>query len=329
MKSNNQNRWFLMASGTYFGNKRPAIVDYRECGRENDGRGTRESAMNYRRWTTAVEWSLLAVVVAAFALGLLFRDRVAESVPLGHLLTDAVPLVGAMLLTAWLIGGPGWPWLRGGLAGILVLVLAAIAIREPLVLLADPDRLWLVVAVASCVAAIAFRLGGLKLYPLPGGHPEPRPQFSIRTLLLATTAVAVTVGLLELVRPQLLARTEWSEGLSLVISGTGIEWSSDSPWLAFSEWRQLVLGLSLAGVIGGAIFAVVRPGPVWLRLTVLVVVVPTLAVYLTHLIGIQDVDFQQRSIELVAALAACASLAAVAVLPLRLMGFRLLRRIPT
>jgi hypothetical protein len=114
-----------------------------------------------------------------------------------------------------------------------------------------------------------------------------------------------------------------------VISGTSIDLSSDSLWLASDVWRQLILGLALAGVIGGAIFAVFRPGPVWLRLVVLVTVIPTLAVYLTHLIGIGGAEIRQRSIELGVALAACASLAVIAVLPLRLMGFRLLRRIPT
>jgi hypothetical protein len=184
-------------------------VDYRESGRENDGWDAWESAMNYRRWSALLEWSLLAIVVASFALGLLFPDQVAEFVPLGHLLTDAAPLVGAVLLPAWLIGGPGWPWLRGGLAGILVLVILGVADQEPLDLIGDPGQLWLVVAAASCLAAAALWLVGMRLASLADGHSEPRPQFSIRTLLFATTVVAVTVGVLEIVRPR-LAQAEWS-----------------------------------------------------------------------------------------------------------------------
>jgi hypothetical protein len=207
-------------------------------------------------------------------------------------------------------------------------VILGVADQEPLDLIGDPGQLWLVVAATSCLAAAALWLVGMRLTSFPHGQPEPRPQFSIRTLLFATTAVAVMVGVLEVVRPR-LAQAEWSDDLSLVISGTSIDLSSDSLWLASDVWRQLTLGLAIAGVIGGAIFVVFRPGPIWLRLTVLVVAVPMLAVYLTHLIGIRDVEFQNRSIELGVALAACASLAAVAVLPLRLMGFRLLRRVPT
>jgi hypothetical protein len=164
-----------------------------------------------------------------------------------------------------------------------------------------------------------LRLGGLRLRVIAQGQSEPRPQFSIRSLLIVTTLVAAAVGLLEGLRPILSDNTDQLGGMGRFILDTVED------VLRPTTIRTLVVMGSLAGAALEGIWMVLRPGAIWLRLASLVVFVPTAAWYLTHLAGTGNETFASSVLDLAVALAAVTASTATTVLPLRLMGFRLMR----
>lgn len=72
----------------------------------------------YRRLAQAAEWSLLALVVLLHAAGWVWASWLAESGPIGTILADSLPMATLLVLASWCVLGPGWAWIRGGIAAV-------------------------------------------------------------------------------------------------------------------------------------------------------------------------------------------------------------------
>jgi hypothetical protein len=133
------------------------------------------------------------------------------------------------------------------------------------------------------------------------------------------TAIAGVIGALEALRPTLSAPNprQFVDLSNLILfppfSARNAEWI-----------RQIVIVTAtvLAGV--GASLAVIRPGAVWLRLVAVIVLAPVAGVYLTHLAASAEGYLVTTAVSLGGGLAGVAALCGASVVPLRLMGYRLL-----
>ncbi len=293
--------------------------------------------MNLHRLSQAAEWAVLAAVVAMHGAILLVPEPVDALGPIVPVLVDAQPLAAVALFLAWIGLGPGGLVIRTIPVSMIFWFFVAWTLFggwdrryfNP----ADSEIPWPVAAALAATAlVIVIRLCGLRAARLPVGQPEPRAQFSIRSLLVATTLVAAAIGCLELVRPHVIVASgepKYYDDLALFFQQ--VEANATAGRLEFARGlvpgpantRQLILGLAIVGSGLGAVWSVLRPGPVWLRLTILIIALPTTATYLAHLTGAGGESFASTSIDLTVALAAVGGLAAVSVLPLRLMDFRL------
>jgi hypothetical protein len=275
--------------------------------------------MNYGRLTRGAEWAVLAAVLMLHAVILAPFSSQAD-VPWLQIAADAQPLAAVVLVLAWAAFGPSRWWLRAAAAPLMLIGWAAyfsVSVQQYGYLSAGggPVSFPFSVALAAAVLVVAVRLCGLRGLPISMGSPEPRPQFSIRTLLVMTTLVAVAIGCLEMLRPAELATPadmDFDEFAALVLGQSRLQ----------ATIRQYVLAVTVAGCALASLATVLRPGPTVLRLAILGIALPALGFYLTHVAGSSN-EFSQRAIELTAALAAPAALVAISVLPLRLMGYRL------
>jgi hypothetical protein len=279
--------------------------------------------MNYHRLNQGAEWAVLAAVVVLHCL-IVAPARSANDAAWLHIAGETQPVAMLVLLLAWGAFGPG------RLAWRLILVplsLTGLAIYLSSRLgngwngyasgltVGFPYSL----AIAALVMLAGVRILGIRLTSLAAGRSEPRPQFSIRTLLVVTTIVAIAIGCLEMLRPTVLTVSPDSEYADVV---AWLEGQLAITRLA-AHTRQWILSAALAGLAIASVVGVLRPGPVALRLAVLVLAVPAIGVYLTHFSGESANQFLSRAVEMTAALAAPALLVAITVLPLRLMGYRL------
>jgi hypothetical protein len=271
--------------------------------------------MNLARWSRLAEWGVLAAVVLLHVLLMASSSRWLGPPGSPEVLgREALIYCQPALILAWAVCVPGRWWLRLiGAPALLWLGLWWGAV--PHLNLPDYDSVYFApFAAATLALLILIRLGGLRMQTVgANGQLEMPPQFSIRAMIGATTAIAAIIGVLEYLRPKIAANPAGWEALL-----------GEVPWFGPSTIRTLVMCSALALVSVGAIAAVLRPGAVWLRLVILAVAIPSLAGYLTQLAGITS-EVSQRTIELTVAFAALASLTAVSVLPLRLFGYRLLR----
>jgi hypothetical protein len=291
--------------------------------------------MDVRRWSRLTEWAVAAAVVALHLL-ILVQSQLWPDVSWLQTAGDAQPVVAIALLAAWGLMGPGRSWFRW--SAVLLLAFAW------MLAMAGGDRRYFnpanselplpfSIAIAAALVLGAIRLCGLRMTVIEEGSPEPRPQFSIRALMLATLLVAMTLGGLELLRPTIVAAESTNYYSDLAAYFAQLEANATYGRLEITRGlvptaatvRQLVLSLAVAGSAAGGLAVVLRPGAIWLRLAIAGVTLPTLAVYLTHLAGAGDEAFATRATEMAVALASVAVLTGVGVLPLRLMGYRLLR----
>ena len=281
--------------------------------------------MNYRRLSQGAEWGVLVAVLALHAVILAPFSSHAEVAWL-QIAADAQPLAVVVMVLAWGAFGPGRWWLR--LAAVPLMLLGWVAYfslseQRYGYLSAGGGLVSFPVSLALAAAAIVVlvRLGGLRGLAVAPGRPEPRPQFSIRGLLATTTLVAIVIGCLEMLRPAMLvvpAETSYDQMVVWLLENQAADRMQ-------STVRQWVLSIAVAAGAVAALATVLRPGPVFLRLAVLVAAIPALASYLTHIAGTSAEEFSRQAFELTAALAAPAALVAISLLPLRLMGYRLMR----
>jgi hypothetical protein len=279
--------------------------------------------MNLSRWSRIAEWAVLAAVAGLHALLMLLPEPV-DQFPgfLAMAGRQTLALGQPAVLLAWAVLGPGRWWWRWPAAAVSLVGVALWWGELP-----NPSRwengdaLFAAFVIAAFALLCLLRSFGLSVRGTAEQH-EPRAQFSIRTLLIATTLIAGVIGVLEYLRPA-LAETQMQEVLTFGFPGGIISLPNET--FTATALRASVLGAASAALAVGAIFVVLRPGLVWLRAIVLLTALPALAGYLIHLIGVSDSSLSQRIAELTCAFAALAAMTAVTVLPLRLFGYRLSR----
>jgi len=278
-----------------------------------------EQQMDYRRWATCVECLFAAGMIVAHlaAIGL------APGLPqdgLSGMLICAVPYCQLVLLLAWAVLGPGpaiWRiWsapvllVGGSLAWVWMWQERGSGINRmeyPLLVLTG--------IVGVCLLVI-LRLGGLAIRLNPRDD-RSAAQFSIRSLLTLTTLVAVVIAILERLRPMLAAGLNDSQYYTYVILHSDLSPDVTLPQII----RQLVLAISIAGVSWATIWAIMRPGNLWIRLLTTSVVAAALGMYLAHLSSSAAASLFGLANQMVVLMV----LVGGSVAPLRLMQFRLTR----
>jgi hypothetical protein len=278
--------------------------------------------MNLTRWTRRAEVAVTAAVVVLHLVLMVLPERGEFPGLFAVAGRQALALCQPAILLAWAMLGRGRWWWRVPVAGLLFLGVALWWSEFPNPMrLENTDAMFL----AFCVTCIAIfgllRCTGMSLRGLEQ-HCEPRAQFSIRTLLIATTLIAAVIAVLEYLRPA-LAEAELQRVTTFGFPGGVITLPNET--FTATTLRAIVLGVASAAIAGGALLAVLRPGAVWLRAIILAIVLPASAGYLIHLINVSDSSLTQRVAELAWAFASLAAMTAVSVLPLRLLGYRLYR----
>ena len=278
--------------------------------------------MNLTRWTRRAEVAVTAAVVVLHLVLMVLPERGEFPGFFAVAGRQALALCQPAILLVWAMLGPGRWWWRLPAAGLLLLGVTLWwgEIPNP-TRLENTDAMFLAFCSASIAIFGLLRCTGMSLSDLEQ-HREPRAQFSIRTLLIATTLIAAVIAVLEYLRPA-LAEAELQRVTTFGFPGGVITLPNET--FTATTLRAIVLGVASAAIAGGALLAVLRPGAVWLRAIILAIVLPALAGYLIHLINVSDSSLTQRVAELAWAFASLATMTAVSVLPLRLLGYRLYR----
>jgi hypothetical protein len=313
------------------GNERTRSMDYRAAARLPHAKEppadldrpnlepVKDVPMNLARASQIAEWAVVAAVVLLQAAIFLWPEQSGES---GFLLKTAhdAQLFGAIvLILAWSVLGPGWLWVRGGALPLLV---GAWFLPWNTRMIPRDTADWFPIAIAATavVLVIGLRLCGLRVAKSEFTRRGERgAQFSILSLLIATTLIAATVGTLEALRPIL------SNNIDQLSPPARYVFDSVEDVLRSATIRALVAAAVVSCAAIGGIWVVLRPGAIWLRLAALVVSLGVLGVYLPHLSGVGTEEFTTSATNLSLGLAAVATLTGITVLPLRLLDFRLQR----
>jgi hypothetical protein len=309
--------------------------------------------VDQHRLSRRLDWAVGAGVALLHAIGVAtwFRD---SSAWLALALRDSVPIVWLVLIPAWAVLGTSRAWLRWLAAMGLLAVWAVVYSGEffgrdsPFVppifftivfvggeffgrgLPFVPPILFTIVFVVLA-SSLVMRLCGLRLR---GASPDDlllTPQFSIRSILIATALVAVTIAALKWLEPRLAydpLGEQYGSVRDLVIRGENLLTGGTVEVMrgVFPQNnREMFLAVGMASVALGGLWSVLRPGPVWLRLTTLALAIPILAAYMSSAGRTESAERFGQTGELAMALASYAALAAVTALPLRLFDFRLMR----
>src|SRR5262245_36437755 len=247
----------------------------------------------------------VALVLALHLGGMLAPQWLVGVIPLGVDLQALLPPAQLILIIAWAILGPGRLWVRLIVAPTLAVVLAvgwAIGSGGAMEL---PGNWLMPAGVAAAVLAVGLRCCGLRLAAGPPATTEARrhPQFSIRMLIILTTLVAIVLGILESLRPILRSDRDLSTCLeSLLVErvepGVVVVDSSHR------SMRHYVLAAAIAGASLAALWCILRPGAMWLRITVASVCLPLVGIYLGNLSG----DGRDAGINLAIGLTALAAI---------------------
>ena len=238
--------------------------------------------------------------------------------PFAEAVWQLLPAAQIVLLALWLIAGIGPFWLRLASAPALLASWAGVWADS---LSSHTAATWLLLAGAIAAGVmIAARYCGLKLSIQRSASANRHPQFSIGGLILLTTLIGLGLGVLEILRPSLNASRELSAELEQVLLAR-VEASALAEFLASTSLRSAFLAAVLAMVALTAMFCVLRPGPMWLRLLVSAVLVPLLGFYLANLTG----DDLAAGASLAASLSILTTIVGISVWPLRLAGVRLVR----
>jgi hypothetical protein len=278
-----------------------------------------------------LDWAVLAGVASLHAIGVAtwFRD---SSAWLALALRDSVPIVWLVLIPTWAVLGTGRAWQRWPAAIGLLAVWVAVFSGEffgrglPFV----PPILFTIVFLVLA-SSLVMRLCGLRLRGASPDDLSLTPQFSIRSILIATALVAVTIAALKWLEPRLAydpLGEQYASVRDLVIRGENLLTGGTVEVMRGvvpRNNRELFLAVGMASVALGGLWSVLRPGPVWLRLTTLALAIPILAAYMSSAGRTESAERFGQTGELAMALASYAALAAVTALPLRLFDFRLMR----
>jgi hypothetical protein len=313
------------------------IISYKERALDNQRMAM---YVPYRRLAQVAEWLLLALVLVLHAPGWCGSGWLAEQGPASALLADALPLASLLLIGAWCVLGPGYPWARGGIAAVFFLIIAVAVSSKAQYTWTHSDVLLGLAPLVAFGLATLLRLGGLRARSHDVARlPEGGATFTVRGLMAITTLVAIVIGSLEAARPWLRPYSDiyeleldLADGVSPppILEAT-VRAPASAPFrvvqlsiLEAHRLGQFRLALS-AGLFAAAALlayaAMLRPGAVWLRLAGLAALVPAAAWYVCHL---TDTDFES-TITLTLWTATTTALVAGSLVPLRLMGYRFLR----
>jgi hypothetical protein len=279
--------------------------------------------MDYRRWCWWAEWTLVAAVVGLHATIFWWPENPARPNFVVTAAHDAQLLSAIVLIVGWGVLGPGRLRVRLAAAPILVGLWflpwnSAMQPRQA------SDSFVASVFLFSVLLIGGVRVLGARIVKRSAAAgPERGAQFSLLGLLIATTAIAGGIGVLEALRPTLgsLSRDQLVDMSNFALL------TPPSPRVA-QQTRQLVMSASVALAALGGFWAILRPGASWLRLAALVGLILAIGIYLTHLSGAGDAAFAASAGSLACGLAMVAGLSGLSVLPIRLMGFRLQRSTP-
>jgi hypothetical protein len=268
--------------------------------------------MDYRRYSRWAEWGVAAVVAILHLLICLWPGPpTVENVSLFELLKDPQWIAAIPLLLAWALLGPGRPLLRGVAVPILAGLFFWATSQAPA--LGDVGSLFVLTLFGSSLCLLLGLVAlGLRVRNAGENRSRQPAQFSLRGLVLATTAIAAVIGLLEALRPTLNEIIPLDRGAARVAM----------------EVRQLVLGTVVAMVAVGSLWVMLQSGAMWLHALIVAVSVLSASLYLTHLTGGATSDLTASAWRLGMAISAIGLICGVSALPLRLMGYRLQRVVP-
>jgi hypothetical protein len=286
--------------------------------------------MDDRRFGRVAEWGLTAAVIALHAIIFLWPEN--WSRPNFLLITahDAQLLSATVIIIGWVVLGPGRLWVRLAAAPALawlwfLLLNRALDSRE--------ITAAFFAAYVGCVAVLvsAVRALGLQVRRFDGQRGRERgAQFSLSVLIVATTLIALAIGGLEALRPMVSLAGPWEryDMDDLLSFGRSTR--------VGEQVRELMAAgfLSLAALSG--VWTALRPGAPWVRLAANVVLMGAAGLYLAHLSaaaginrGLADATLlMPTAASLAVAFLVTAGMAALWVLPLRFMDYRLLRTAP-
>jgi hypothetical protein len=274
--------------------------------------------MDLARWSRRAEWALAAAVLMMHLAIFLWPERSGQPDLLVSAAHDAQLYSAIVLIAAWAVLGPGWLWVRIGALPVLV-VLWYLPWNTRMFPRDTSDSFSIGVGIAAAVLVVIVRCFGQRIKKSTG--PERGAQFSLLALLALTTLIAAAIGLLEWLRPTIRI-TQNDDGFFLLGE---IERANSAGWFTAQNLRLLVMSVAVAISAVGAIWVMMRPGAVWLRLAALTIAVGVFGTYQAHLLGVSSEQFTGHAISLSVGLACVAALTAVTLLPLRLMDFRLQR----
>jgi hypothetical protein len=294
----------------------------------------------YRRLAQVAEWLLLALVVVLHAAGWVWSSSLANTGPVGALLADSVPLATLLLLAAWCALGPGFLWLRGVFAFGFLLAVGVAMFSPERFTWSHTDALTGLAPLATLVAAAALRLTGRRATLLiPADHPDSGATFTVRSLLVITTAIALTIGGLEAARPWLRPANTSIEELEIWLTSTStrpeprqtMRVPVAAPYKFLQgrlleahrkgQFRLALVAclLTIAALVAYA--SLLRPGAVWLGLAGVAALVLAAGWYIGHLTDSNS----QSTLTLTLWMATITAIVAGPLVPLRLMGYRLVR----
>jgi hypothetical protein len=275
--------------------------------------------MDLARASRIAEWTFVVAVGLVHVVIFCWAERADQPNFLVSSAHDAQLLASIALILAWAVLGPGWIWVRVGALPLLV-AMWFLPWNTRMFPRETTASFPIAVAASAAVIVISLRICRLRVVPLSNRcGPERGAQFSILAMLIATTLIAAAVGLLEAMRPILNGNIEDLSRVARYV------FDSIEDVFRAATIRSLVGATAYAVAAVGGIWAVLRPGAMWLRAAGLMVSIGVLGVYLTHLRGIPADEFRGVAMNWAFGLAAVAALAAITAWPLRLMGYRLQR----
>ena len=268
--------------------------------------------MDYRRYSWWAEWGVAAAVAILHVLICLWPGPpTVENVALFELLRDPQWIAAIPLLLSWALLGPGWPLLRG--AAVTIVAAFFLWATSQGSARSDVGSLFVLTLFGGSLCLLLGLIAlGLRVRRAEENCDHRPAQFSLRGLVLATTAIAVAIGLLEALRPTLNAIIAVDGGAARVAV----------------EVRQLVLGGVVAMVAVGSLWVMLKSGAIWLRALVVTVSILSASLYLAHLTSGTNTDLTTSAWRLGMAISAIGLICGVSALPLRLMGYRLQRAHP-
>ena len=279
----------------------------------------------------AAEILLLTIVVTLHVAGWFALDYLKQLGTPGSLLAEAFPFASLSLLALWIPLGPGPLFLRGAASPLLAWIIDQAANSHGPTDWTLADKLLASVAGCLFLVAIILRICGVRVIPKPPRLDDKAPQFSVRGLLIVTTLVALCVGGLEAARPwfepvenrPIISDAE----LDAILAGKltkdhfNLNWPEYLGWINLGRPRQALMAVVLIANSLLAGWSAMRPGIPWLRFAGVAACVCAMGLYLGQFTGFD----RESTLTITVWIATIGLIVGLSVVPLRLMGYRVVR----